>query len=93
MTIRDYLMDMKRVGVAELKARLSHYLRAVRRGETVIVLDRDQPVARLVPSDAKIDLLDIRPARGRLRDVALPPPVRTDSDIVAELLRDRRSRG
>jgi prevent-host-death family protein len=40
---------MKQANVAELKANLSRYLRAVRRGETVIVCDRNRPVARLVP--------------------------------------------
>jgi prevent-host-death family protein len=35
--------------IAELKARLSEYLRAVRRGETIGVLDRETPVAQIVP--------------------------------------------
>ena len=37
------------VRVAKLKARLSAYLRKVRDGETITVLDRDTPIARLVP--------------------------------------------
>ena len=36
---------MRKVGVAALKARLSEYLREVRRGRTVIVVDRDTPIA------------------------------------------------
>jgi prevent-host-death family protein len=40
---------MERVGARELKDRLSHYLRTVRRGETVVVTVRGKPVARLVP--------------------------------------------
>lgn len=39
---------MKPVSVSELKARLSYYLREVRRGGEVQVLDRGVPVARLV---------------------------------------------
>ena len=35
------------VGVKELKARLSEYLRAVKRGEVVIVTERDQVIAEL----------------------------------------------
>jgi len=35
------------VGVKELKARLSAYLREVRRGEVVLVTDRDEVVAEL----------------------------------------------
>jgi prevent-host-death family protein len=40
------------VSVAELKARLSHYLRMVRAGRDVIVTDRGVPVARLCPVDS-----------------------------------------
>jgi prevent-host-death family protein len=40
---------MGNVGVRELKDRLSHYLRAVRQGESVVVTVRGKPVARLVP--------------------------------------------
>ena len=40
---------MTKVGTAELKNRLSHYLRQVRQGETVVVMDRNEPVARLEP--------------------------------------------
>ena len=38
---------MKQASVAELKARLSEYLAAAKRGEDVIVTDRGRPVARL----------------------------------------------
>jgi len=38
---------MRTVGVKELKSRLSEYLRAVKRGEIVIVTEREQPVAEL----------------------------------------------
>lgn len=40
---------MESVGVRELKNRLSYYLHAVRRGESLIVTARGEPVARLVP--------------------------------------------
>ncbi len=40
---------MTTVGVRELKNRLSHYLRLVRGGETLIVTDRGQIVAELKP--------------------------------------------
>lgn len=42
---------MSTASVSELKARLSAYLREVRQGGEVQVLDRGQPVARLVPLD------------------------------------------
>jgi prevent-host-death family protein len=40
---------MKTVGVRELKNKLSEYLRRVRLGESVLVTDRGEVVAELVP--------------------------------------------
>lgn len=40
---------MSTASVSDLKARLSAYLREVRQGGEVQVLDRGKPVARLVP--------------------------------------------
>ncbi|OFX25886.1 MAG: hypothetical protein A2V77_09695 [Anaeromyxobacter sp. RBG_16_69_14] len=43
-------MDMiLRTSSSRLKAKLGQYMRAVRSGKEVVVTDRDQPVARLVP--------------------------------------------
>lgn len=44
--------NMRVVGVKQLKARLSEYLREVRRGETFLVTDRDEVIAELRPSRA-----------------------------------------
>lgn len=41
---------MKAVGVKELKARLSEYLRYVKAGEPVLITDRGQVVAELRPT-------------------------------------------
>jgi prevent-host-death family protein len=38
------------VGVRELKARLSEYLREIKRGNTIIITEHGKPVGRLVPS-------------------------------------------
>jgi prevent-host-death family protein len=43
---------MKKAKIAELKNNLSRYLDHVRGGGTVLVLDRNQPVARIVPLGA-----------------------------------------
>jgi prevent-host-death family protein len=87
-----HIMTMThRVGIAELKARLSEYLRHVRRGEVVTVLDRETEIARIVPL-ADSDPLSVRaPARrgGRLADAPLPPPLGRDVDVL-ELLREER---
>jgi antitoxin (DNA-binding transcriptional repressor) of toxin-antitoxin stability system len=40
---------MKKAKIANLKNNLSRYLEHVRGGGSVLVLDRDRPVARLVP--------------------------------------------
>ena len=41
---------MKAVGVNQLKARLSEYLRLVRKGETILITDREEVVAELRPA-------------------------------------------
>ena len=40
---------MSAVRISELKAHLSEHLRAARRGEVVTVLDRQTPIAKIVP--------------------------------------------
>ncbi len=47
VTIGDYNWRMIAIGVRELKARLSEYLRLVRAGELVLVTDRGRVVAEL----------------------------------------------
>ncbi len=81
---------MKDARIAELKARLSEYLRAVRRGETVLVLDRDTPVAKIVPVSPPG--LRVRkpaadaPRPGRI----LPPPSDLKLDVLTLLLEERQ---
>lgn len=41
---------MKSVGIKQLKARLSEYVRLARQGETILVSDRDEVVAELGPA-------------------------------------------
>jgi prevent-host-death family protein len=43
------MREPKAVGVRDLKARLGAYLREVRRGRTIVVTDRGEPVAELRP--------------------------------------------
>ena len=40
---------MKTTAVANLKAKLSHYLRLVKTGEEILITIRDVPVAKIVP--------------------------------------------
>jgi prevent-host-death family protein len=88
-------MSGKRVGVAEFKARLSEYLRAVRKGRELTIHDRDQPVARVVPWAAPAGRLQVRePTRAyrTLGEIAMPAPARLRGDVVETLLEDRRTR-
>jgi len=83
---------MKEVRIAELKARLSEYIRAVRNGETISVLDRETPVAQIVPVRDRVALRVRKPAPGAPRPnrVKLPKPLELDVDIVELLLEERQ---
>jgi prevent-host-death family protein len=81
---------MSDVGIADLKARLSEHLRSVRNGGSLTVLDRDTPIARIIPYAAPA--LEIRQATRRLRDLRLPPKPSKPTDSLAVLLEDRRRR-
>ncbi len=82
---------MKQVKVAELKAKLSEYLRWVRKGNEVTVYDRNEPIARLVPFTAGGPLVVRESVHkyGTLRDIELPRPVKLERDVVDVLLEDR----
>jgi len=70
---------MKAIGVKELKARLSQYLRLVKGGETILVTERHEVVAemrparrQLHPSDALEDILDALTDAGEISRASLP---------------------
>ena len=92
MTTYGHNMTMKTVRIAELKARLSEYLRAVRRGETIAVMDRETPVAQIVPVRDRTALRVRRPAPGtpRPNQVPLPKPLKLNVDVVQLLLDERQ---
>jgi prevent-host-death family protein len=81
---------MSEVGIAELKARLSEHLRSVRNGGTLTVLDRETPIARIVPYSAQS--LEMRKAKRRLRELTLPAKPSKPTDSLAVLVEDRRRR-
>jgi len=84
---------MKQVRIAELKARLSEYLRAVRRGETIAVLDRETPVAQIVPVRDRTTVRVRKPVPGAPppNRVPLPKPLNVPIDVVQLLLEERQS--
>lgn len=86
---------MDSVTVAELKSKLSHYLREVRGGQSFTVLSRDIPVATLGPyqPEETDDIVIIEPTE----DPALwgkvdLPPLGRSFDVVALLREDRDDR-
>ena len=93
MTTSSHTVTMKQVRVAELKARLSEYLRAVKRGETIAVLDRDTPVAEIVPIRNRTALRVRKPAPGTPppNRVPLPKPAKLNVDVVQLLLEERQA--
>lgn len=66
---------MKTVQIADLKNHLSAHLRDVRKGEEIIVRDRNEPVARIVPyvPESVEEQEQILIARGILRPPKNPP--------------------
>ncbi len=90
-------MPDNRVGVRELKSRLSYYLREVAQGNTLIVTDRGKPLAEIRPvSQEPEDKLAALVAEGKVRwsgkrlMVTRPPASAYPGRSVAELiLRDR----
>jgi antitoxin (DNA-binding transcriptional repressor) of toxin-antitoxin stability system len=91
MTRSSYNMVMKQVRIAQLKARLSEYLHTVRRGETVTVLDREIPVASIVPI-RQPGLRVRKPASDApaLKRLPLPAPLALRIDVLELLLEERQ---
>jgi antitoxin (DNA-binding transcriptional repressor) of toxin-antitoxin stability system len=91
---------MKTAPVTDVKNRLSHYLRLVARGETVTILDRGRPIARLSRVQAGEAEIDALVAAGLARPPLDPLPkdflTRTlpvpKASVVDALLDDRRDR-
>lgn len=99
------IVQVKSVGIKQLKARLSEYLRLARGGETILVSDRDEVVAELGPArrpspapntvDALLDRLAqcgqlSRAARGRSRQPWTPKPLGLSKESVNRLLDELR---
>ena len=94
---------MKTVKIAELKNRLSYYLRLVQRGEAILVCDRDRVIARIervaagaqVPGSeaARLDRLELRGVlrrgTGKLSRQWLARRPVIGADVVAALLQER----
>ena len=86
-------MVMKQVGIAELKSRLSEFLRIVQGGESIAVLDRNRAVAQIVPMRERPGLRIRKPATNspKPNKVLLPKPITQTIDVVQLLLEERQS--
>ncbi|HEY3783682.1 MAG TPA: type II toxin-antitoxin system prevent-host-death family antitoxin [Steroidobacteraceae bacterium] len=84
---------MRRVGIAELKSRLSEFLRAVQSGESIAVLDRNRTVAHIVPIRERPGLRIRKPASRspKPKEVSLPKPTQQKIDVVDLLLEERHN--
>ena len=94
---------MKKARISELKDRLSHYLRYVRQGQSVLVYDRDRPIARIDPlgdsragdgEDWTAELVHagvLRPPAGALAADWLERRLAARCDVVGALLDERES--
>jgi len=94
---------MKVVKIAELKNRLSYYLRRVQRGESILICDRERVIARIdrVDVGAPVPERDgewlerlerrgvIRRGTGKLPRGWLARRPRVRADVVTALLRER----
>lgn len=72
----DYFNLMQAVNIKELKSRLSAYLRQVRAGETFLVTDRNQVVARLGPVGLQVGVPAESESVLRLAAIGARPPLR-----------------
>jgi prevent-host-death family protein len=86
-----------RVGVREFKGQLSHYLRQVKTGASVVITERGTPIGRLVPLAQSLDerLQDLLAARqilwsGRHLSPSLPRAQPRGSKTVSEILLEDR---
>ena len=85
----------ERVGVRELKARLSHYLRKAAAGELIVITQHGKPLAALTPPVSDTGIREMIASgkatwSGKKPTISAPPgsvyPGRSVSDLV---LRDR----
>ena len=91
---------MATASISDLKANLSRYIREVRRGGEVQVLDRGTLVARLAPPVAMDSALRqtlvkaglLRPGKGQAAAILGAPPIQLPTSLSAALMEERADR-
>jgi antitoxin (DNA-binding transcriptional repressor) of toxin-antitoxin stability system len=92
---------MEKATISEIKSRLSAYLKKVKAGQAILILDRDQPIARLErveasahPNDRLVRLERAGLLRRAHRPVSVAnlrgPTPRSSRSVVEALLEERR---
>ncbi|MEM6273614.1 MAG: hypothetical protein AAF735_00105 [Myxococcota bacterium] len=82
---------MTRAKISEIKSRLSAFLGMVRRGQTVTILDRKEPIARIVPFVESPTVVIREPADGAAGRLRRRSKVKTKRPVdVVELLNQER---
>ena len=93
----DTYQDKTRIGLVKtmtisyFKTHISEELRKVRKGASILICDRDTPIAEVVPYRAEPPILKVR--QPRLTPFTAPRPAfKIDHDPVDYLLEDRETR-
>lgn len=73
---------MREVGTYEAKTHLPELLKAVEKGETIVITRRGTPIARLVPADRGASL-DVPAVIARLKRAREQRPRVTTAEILA----------
>jgi len=88
-------MTMIQANVAEVKAKLSHFLKLAKAGERVVICDRNRPVAELVAVQPAVDSALRRSAfglfNGSLGEAELDKALRPMTDEEADAFVEGRS--
>lgn len=84
------------VGIRELRADLSRWLKQVQKGEEILVTDRGKPVARITAADGRSKLEEliaagvVTPAKRRPAARTMPKPISGTGPVSDLVLEDRR---
>jgi prevent-host-death family protein len=95
MTYRGHNQVMKdfpktSIQMADFKAHLSRYIREVRKGQPLTLLDRQTPVAQVVPFSGKTGQLAVRPATRQPKQVLFPKPPGKKLNVVRYAAEERQ---
>ena len=88
MTMKTNMEDSVRI--AEFKARLSSHLRKVRQGHPLVLMDRNTPIARVLPYPAEPGKLRSRKPTREPKDVRLPSPLSKKINSLIALREERQ---